>query len=341
MYIITGAAGMIGSALLWDLNTRGIDDVLIVDDLGSSDQWKNLVKRQFIAYRHKDDFLAQLTNGTLLDTLQDDFGPKREVPRLKGIVHMGACSTTTEQDSGYLMRNNLDYTKTLATWALKEGVRFINASSAATYGDGDAGFDDDETALDQLRPLNAYGYSKHLFDVWAVKTGAMDNLASIKFFNVYGPNEYHKGDMRSLVNKAIPQIQETGTLRLFKSYRPEFADGGQQRDFVYVKDCARLLADLLIKAPQVNGLFNLGAGTARSWNDLARAIFAAMDLPLQVDYIDMPDILRGKYQYFTQAPMDKLTRALDTAGVRFAPTSLEDGVWDYVRTYLLAADPYL
>lgn len=341
MYVITGAAGMIGSALLWDLNNRGIDDILIVDDLGTSDQWKNLVKRRFITYMHKDAFLDRLMDGTLFDKLQGDIGPRHKGPALEGIVHMGACSTTTEQDAGYLMRNNVDYSKTLATYALKNGIRFINASSAATYGDGSVGFQDDEAGLDRLRPLNAYGYSKHLFDTWAVKTGAMRDLASIKFFNVYGPNEYHKGDMRSLVNKAIPQIQETGKLRLFRSYHPDFADGGQKRDFIYVKDCVRLLADLLLLAPKVNGLFNLGSGTARSWNDLARAVFSAMKLPCDIDYIDMPEILRGKYQYFTEAPMGKLTQALKEAGLTLPFTTLEEGVDDYVRGYLLGPDPYL
>ncbi|MBE1237677.1 ADP-glyceromanno-heptose 6-epimerase [Phaeovibrio sulfidiphilus] len=341
MFIITGAAGMIGSALLWELNNRGIDEIIVVDQLGTSDQWKNLVKRQFLGFVDKDVFLEHVNRNAVEDLIIGEFGRGAVRARLEGIAHLGACSSTTERDADYLIRNNLNYSKALATYAMKKGVRFVNASSAATYGDGEAGFDDDRDRLDELRPLNMYGYSKHLFDVWAQRTGAFAHLASIKFFNVFGPNEYHKEDMRSLVNKAVPQILEGGRLKLFRSYREDFPDGGQKRDFVYVKDCARVLADLLLEARGVNGLFNLGSGQARSWNDLAAAVFAAMDRPVAIDYIEMPEILRGKYQYFTEAPMDRLRSALERCGSSFQPTSLEDAVSDYVRSHLLQDDPYL
>jgi len=255
---------------------------------------------------------------------------------IEAIVHLGACSSTTETDAEYLMRNNFDYARAVARFALAQGARFVVASSAATYGDGSVGFDDDPAGLDALKPLNMYGYSKHLFDLWARREGLLGELASLKFFNVYGPNEYHKGDMRSVVCKAFKQIRETGRLKLFKSYRPEYPDGGQQRDFLYVKDAVAVMLWLL-DHPEVNGIFNVGAGVARTWNDLAAAVFAAMDREPAVDYVDMPETLRGKYQYFTEAKMARLRGA----GYGTPFFSLEDGVADYVRQYLAATDRYL
>jgi len=324
MLIVTGGAGFLGSALLWGLNAAGWDDILVVDNLGCGDKWKNLVNRRFLDYLHKDAFLAAITGR------ENPFGA------VEAIVHLGACSSTTETDAEYLMRNNFAYTRSVARFALMGGARLVVASSAATYGDGAAGFDDDPDGLDRLKPLNMYGYSKHLFDLWARREGVLDQLASLKFFNVFGPNEYHKGDMRSLVCKAFRQITETGRLGLFKSYRPAYPDGGQQRDFLYVKDAVAVMLWLLAH-PAAGGMYNVGSGRARTWNDLARAVFAAMDREPAIDYVDMPGPLRGKYQYFTEAKLDRLR----AAGYDRPFTGLEDGVADYVRGYLAGPDPYL
>jgi len=323
MHIVTGGAGFIGSAFVWKLNGMGITDIVVVDELGTSESWKNLVGLRYADYLHKDAFLDLV----LHDELPFD---------VDSVTHMGACSATTELDADYLMENNYRYSVTLAAWCLEHDVRFINASSAATYGDGSRGFSDDEARLGELRPLNMYGYSKQLFDLWARREGVLGSLASLKFFNVFGPNEYHKGDMMSVVCKAHTQIGQTGRLKLFKSYHPDYPDGGQMRDFVYVKDCVDVMWWLL-QHPEVGGVFNVGTGQARTWNDLARSVFAAMGLPEAIEYIDMPEHLRGKYQYFTQAEMTKL--AATGCPVQF--TSLEDAAKDYVQGYLAREERYL
>lgn len=323
MYIVTGGAGFIGSAVVWKLNSLGIDDILVVDNLGCTEKWKNLVNRRFTDYMHRDAFLAAVQADTL---------PKG----VKAVFHLGACSATTERDVDFLFRNNLEYSKTLARYALEKNIRFINASSAATYGDGSQGFDDAPEKLQDLRPLNAYGYSKQLFDLWALRTGALQSMASVKFFNVYGPNEYHKGDMRSVVHKAFAEIGATGKMRLFASNHPDFADGGQMRDFIYVKDCAEVLW-FLAEHPAIGGVFNLGTGQARPWNDLARAVFAAMGRQAHIVYTPMPEHLAGKYQNFTQAAVERLT----TTGCTMRMHSLEQGVMDYVTNYLANGEAYL
>lgn len=322
MHIVTGGAGFIGSGFVYQLNLMGIDDILIVDNLGCSDKWKNLVSLKFSHYLHKDSFLTRLFRG--------DF------PRVESIIHMGACSSTTEKDADYLMTNNLEYSRRLASYCMENRARFIYASSAATYGDGSLGFSDDHGLMDRLRPLNMYGYSKQLFDLWVKKKGLLSSVAGLKFFNVFGPNEYHKGDMQSVVRKAYFQIRETGRVRLFKSYHPEYGDGEQKRDFVYLKDCLEAMAWLLERR-DVNGIFNLGAGEARTWNDLAKSVFQAMNLEPDIEYVEMPEELRGKYQYYTCAPMDRLVNA--GCPVRFH--RLEDGVRDYVQNYLDREDPHL
>ena len=232
MIIVTGGAGFIGSAFIWKLNEEGIDDILIVDELGESDKWKNLVNRRYVEYIHKDAFLRMIRND------QMPFTPR-------AIIHMGACSSTTERDADYLMDNNYHYTCRLAEWALPKNIRFIYASSAATYGDGSRGFSDDSSVTPTLRPMNMYGYSKQIFDLWVLRQQVENQVVGIKFFNVFGPNEYHKGDMRSVVHKAFEQIRDTGKVRLFKSHKPEYTDGGQMRDFVYVKDCVDVMWWLL------------------------------------------------------------------------------------------------
>lgn len=323
MIVVTGGAGFIGSAFVWKLNREGIDDIVIVDRLGMSEKWKNLVNLRFIEYIKKDDFLQMIYAD--------------QVPfKADAVVHMGACSSTTERDADYLWMNNYLYTCRLADWALRNQVRFIYASSAATYGDGTMGFADDDALIPGLRPINMYGYSKQVFDLWVLKQQAEKKVAGIKFFNVFGPNEYHKGDMASVIFKSFNQIRETGRVRLFKSYRKEYGDGEQVRDFVYVKDCVDILWWLL-EHVEVNGIFNLGTGKARSWNDLVRAVFAAMGMKPEVEYIDMPQGLSGQYQYFTEAKMDKLR----ATGCPLAFRSLEDAVQDYVANYLQKSDPRL
>lgn len=323
MYIVTGGAGLIGSAMVWKLNSLGITDILVVDHLGSSEKWKNLVNRTYAEYLPREVFLGKIINDTLPHAVE-------------GIFHMGACSSTTERDVDYLFANNTEYTKTLIRYALDKDVRIINASSAATYGDGANGFHDGSGALSRYRPLNAYGYSKHLVDLWAARSGFQDSFVSLKFFNVYGPNEYHKGDMQSVVVKAYRQVLETDKIRLFASDRPEYPDGGQMRDFVYVKDCADAMW-WLMQHGNANGLFNMGTGKARTWNDLARALFAAMGRDGDIEYVPLPERLKGKYQYFTQAPMELLA----ATGCPLPAHPLEDGVADYVRNYLMLNDPHL
>ncbi len=323
MIVVTGGAGFIGSAFVARLNDEGIDDIVVVDELGTSEKWRNLVKRRYADYLDKDDFLSLVT------------GERVPFP-CEAIVHMGACSSTTERDAGYLMENNFHYSCRLAEWALSHGVRFIYASSAATYGDGSRGFSDDDEMTRALKPINMYGYSKQLFDLWILRQGLEGAVAGVKFFNVFGPNEYHKGEMASVIFKAFHQIRETGKVRLFKSYKPKYADGGQMRDFVSVKECTEVLFWLLNRA-EVNGIFNLGTGEARTWNDLIGAVFAAMDLPVRIDYIEMPEAIRGQYQYFTEARMDKIR----AAGCPVAFRPLEEAVGDYVKNHLLKDDPYL
>ncbi|HET6370765.1 MAG TPA: ADP-glyceromanno-heptose 6-epimerase [Nitrospiria bacterium] len=323
MLIVTGGAGFIGSAYVWKLNSRGIDDILIVDNLGSSDKWKNLVNRRFVDYLHKEKFLAMIAGERLPFSV-------------RAIVHLGACSSTTERDADYLMENNYRYSRALAEWSLRNNVRFLYASSGATYGDGSEGFSDDDQKTPALKPLNMYGYSKQLFDLWVLRNKLSQKVAGIKFFNVFGPNEYHKGEMASVVFKAFCQVRDTGKVRLFKSHRKEYKDGEQLRDFVYVKDCVEVI-EWLRENPEANGIFNLGTGRSRSWNDLAAAVFSAMGRKNAIEYIDMPDSIRNSYQYFTEAKMDKL-RSLGCS-IRFR--SLEDGIHDYVVNHLQQSDPRL
>jgi len=322
MVVITGGAGFIGSAMLWHLNQQGISDVIVVDELSTTEKWQNLAGLEFAEYFHKNDFLDYLLS--------------EKLPQIDAIIHMGAISATTETDADLLMKNNFEYTKTLALFALQRSIRFIYASSAATYGNGDTGYCDNLESTFKLRPLNMYGYSKHLFDLWAIKNEIIDKIVGLKFFNVFGPNEYHKDDMTSVVFKAYHQILETGKVRLFKSHRSDFSDGGQSRDFVYVKDCLKVM-HWLMENPQVNGIYNIGTGQARSFFDLAAATFAAMDKAPNIEYFPMPEHLQGKYQYFTQADMTKLQQA--GCPVNFG--SLEENVKDYVQNHLMQPVPYL
>ncbi len=313
--IVTGGAGFIGSAFVWKLNREGIEEILVVDQLRHGEKWKNLVGLRYADYLQKDDFLRQILDGSLA------FLPD-------AIVHMGACSSTTETDADYLMENNFRFTRVLAEWAVAYGVRFLYASSAATYGNGEEGFSD-AIEIARLRPMNMYGYSKHLFDLHAERTGLLDRIVGLKFFNVLGPNEYHKGDMVSVVFKTFHQVMDIGKVRLFQSHRGDCAHGEQRRDFVYVKDCVDVMWWLLCRE-EVNGLYNLGTGVARSWNDLVRAVFDSLGVPVEIEYIPMPETLRPKYQYFTRASMERLR----ATGCPLVFRTLEAAVHDYVTEYL-------
>ena len=322
MIVVTGAAGFIGSALVWALNQRGTTDILAVDALDSTESWRNLVNLNFSDYLDRADFLTQIDQGKFDQSVT-------------GILHMGACSSTTERDLDFLIRNNYQYTQRLATWSLQHHKRFVYASSAATYGAGRSGFSDDHATLDQLKPLNGYGFSKYLFDRWALNHHALDHIAGLKFFNVFGPNEYHKGDMRSMVHKAFGQITQHGRVKLFKSHRPDFQHGHQRRDFVYVKDVvAATLA--IYDHPAAHGIFNIGTGQARSFYHLAAATFAALDRTPDIEFIDMPESIRAAYQYYTQAEVTKLHQVWPGS-----TRSLEEAVTDYVRNHLTTDDPYL
>ena len=319
--LVTGGAGFIGSALVWALNRRGCDHIVVCDRLGADEKWRNLTPLRFADYVEADDLLPRLQSGAL--------------GKFDLVLHLGACSSTTETDAGFLIRNNYEFTKDLAAWSLGQKARgrktrFVYASSAATYGDGSAGMEDNAGQLDQLRPLNMYGYSKHLFDLHARREGFLNQIVGLKYFNVFGPNEGHKGDMRSLVHKSFGQVQAEGVIRLFKSYRSDFRDGEQKRDFLYVKDAAAMTLHLAA-APKANGLFNIGSGAARTWLDLSRAVFAALKRKPKIEFIEMPEAIRAKYQYFTQANLSRLRAAGYTAAV----TPLENAVSDYVRNYLL------
>lgn len=323
MIVITGAAGFLGSALAWHLNRVGHHDLLLVDDLGSGEKFRNLIGVRFRDYLSKDDLLALISRG-------------QGILEVEAVVHLGACSATTEPDAGYLMQNNFMYTRALAEWCLQHEVRFIYASSAATYGNGELGYADDEILIPRLRPMNKYAFSKQAFDLWALSHGALKSITGIKYFNVFGPNEYHKGGMRSMVLKAFEQVRDTGKVRLFRSYRPEYTDGEQERDFIYVKDAVRITAWFL-EHPEATGIYNVGTGVARTWNDLAHAVFSAMDRTPRIEYVDMPEDIRKGYQYSTCAVMDRLR----DAGCGLPEYSLEDAVDNYVREYLMQSDPYL
>lgn len=316
--IVTGGAGFIGSAIVWRLNELGRDDTIIVDRRDDPAKEKNLSPLKFADFVDADEFIGRL----------------RDFKQIDAIIHMGADSSTTATDREWMMRNNYQYTLDLAEFAVANDIRFIYASSAATYGDGSAGMADGTDDLDKLKPLNLYGESKHLFDQYAAQNGMFERIVGLKYFNVFGPNENHKGDMRSLVNKAYDQIIDTGKLQLFKSANPDYADGEFGRDFVYVKDAVDMTLHFLDN--DLGGLFNVGSGRANTWNALADAIFKALDRETNVEYIEMPEVLRDKYQYHTQADITRIRQAGYTADV----TSLDTAVADYIRNYL-ATGKYL
>ncbi|MCU0665508.1 MAG: ADP-glyceromanno-heptose 6-epimerase [Candidatus Omnitrophica bacterium] len=318
--ILTGGAGFIGSCFLWKLNQQGVSDIIVVDNLDSGDKWKNLSGKKFIDYIQKNDFLDILESGKL--------------PEIKTVVHMGACSSTILNDASYFLKNNYEYSKRLALWAFSHKAKFIYASSAATYGDGCLGYDDAEKSLSGLQPLNIYGYTKHLFDLWLLRNDLLKKAVGLKFFNVFGPNEYHKKEMMSVICKRFDELKEGKSMRLFKSYCEGYKDGEQKRDFIYVKDAVEVMY-YFYKNLDKTGIYNLGTGKARSWNDVALSMFSSLGKSPKIEYIEMPPEIKGQYQYYTQAKMDKLS----ACGCKHKFTSLEEAIKDYTsyldkKTYL-------
>lgn len=325
MILLTGGAGFIGSVLLKELNLNGRDDIIIVDRLHSGEKWKNLRAMRYNKFIHADEL----------------FLPKyqADLENIDLIFHLGACSSTTQTDVDYLYKNNVEYSQELFKLATQKNIPMVYASSAATYGDGAQGYDDRTESIDKLRPLNPYGYSKQLFDQWVLKQEAKPKTwYGLKFFNVYGPNEYHKGSMKSVVFQSFQQIKQSGEVNLFKSHRPDFKDGEQKRDFIYAKDVARAMVALIHDDQGKNsGIYNLGTGKARTFFDLAKNVFAALDLKPNIKFMDMPDHLKNQYQYYTQANMDRFKAILPN----FKFSSLEEGIKDYVSNNLNKENPYL
>ncbi len=318
LIIITGGAGFIGSNLIYALNIKGYSHIIVVDSLKNTEKWKNLVGLDFIDYYDKSQFRELVLKGKL------------SLWKPKTIFHMGACSDTTEKNADYLMENNYKYTKLLAEESTKNEIHFIYASSAATYGNGSKGFSDKEEFLENFRPLNIYGYSKHIFDIYAKKTGLLNKIVGLKFFNVFGPNEYHKGNMRSFIIKAYEQIEKTGKVKLFKSYNPEYKSGEQKRDFIYVKDVVNMIL-FFFDNNILTGIFNIGSGIANTWNTLVETVFESLGKKPVIKYIDMPKNIKTQYQYYTKADITKIRKL----GYYEEITDFKSAIKDYVLNYLI------
>jgi ADP-L-glycero-D-manno-heptose 6-epimerase len=317
MIIVTGGTGFVGSAVVWGLNERGKEDILVVDRLDHDEKEHNMASLKYEQLIDSDEFREKLEAG-----FYDDKG-------VEAIIHLGAITSTTADDKEEIMDVNEDWSKEIIRWCVDRGVRCVYISSAATYGDGGEGYSDDHELFDKLKPLNLYGQSKLNVDIWARDAGYLDEVAGLRYFNVFGPNEYHKEEMRSVLAKKFDEVKDEGVIRLFKSYNPDYPDGGQMRDFVYVKDVVDATL-FFMDEKLANGVFNIGTGKARTWNDLAEAMFKAMDKELNIEYVEMPDKLKDQYQYYTQADISKLR----VAGFKKDMLSLEDSVKDYVQNYL-------
>ncbi len=317
LIVITGAAGLIGSGVVRLLNDQGVFRLLLVDDLKQGEKWKNLVKKRFVDLisRHAlFDFLAARGND------------------VEAVIHLGACSDTVETNADYLLENNYRFSIRLAEWTLSHNKRLIYASSAATYGDGSFGFSDDEALLEDFSPMNMYAFSKQLVDLWMKREGGLKKAVCLKYFNVFGPNEYHKGRMASMVLKMAHKARTEGVIRLYKSNDPQYSDGGQMRDFIYVKDAVRMTCSFLEpKYQNASGVFNIGSGIATTWNELAESLIGALDKPCRIEYVDLPPELLRQYQNYTCADMEKFFSLVPHCKM----TSSRDAVFDYVRGYLL------
>ncbi len=325
MYIVTGANGFIGSVLVRHLNLLEHKDLIAVDQISPKERPAPLSKAAYQDYVSSEDLLTALENGRWQE--------------LKGIFHMGACSSTTEMDVEYLQQNNTEYSIQLFKHCAQRQIPYIYASSGAVYGDGQMGFDD-ALAPEELKPLNPYGWSKLNFDRWVLEQSPSESpplWAGLRFFNVYGPNEYHKGEMASLVYKAFSQIQQTGKLKLFRSHRPDYADGMQMRDFVYVKDICRWMTEILSYQTFSNGIYNMGFGKAQTWLDLAHAVFSALHKEVEIEWMDIPESIRHQYQYFTEAKIDRLMGQ----GLSDPQWPIQEGVKDYIHNHLMKDNPYL
>jgi ADP-L-glycero-D-manno-heptose 6-epimerase len=321
MILVTGSAGFIGSVIVKHLNVAGINDLILCDHFESGEKWKNLSGLKYSSLIQVEDLFSH---------------PIWKKPKgITAIYHMGACSDTTELNMDFLYKNNTEFTNKLLTLATEKDIPIVYASSAATYGAGEKGYFDDHSGVSALKPMNKYGYSKQLSDEWILKQKKKPTVwFGVKFFNVFGPHEYHKGKMSSVVYQSFNQINEVGEVKLFKSHRPDYQDGEQLRDFVYVKDVVRAMVDLVAageKKPSISGIYNLGTGEARSFHDLVKATFKAMAKKPKIQFIDMPHVLRNQYQYYTQAEMAKFKRALP----KFKFMKLEDAVADYVGSHLM------
>jgi len=316
LIVITGGAGFIGSAIIQELNGRGRTDLIVVDDVDHPEKEKNLASIKYQKLISKETFLENIINLNLKS--------------IEAVIHMGACSSTTETNESFLTKNNYEYTRHLAAYAIEKKIRFIYASSAATYGNGEMGYCDDESKLHILKPLNLYGESKHKFDLWAKDQGALDYIVGLKYFNIFGPNEYHKENMQSMVRKGFLQARDKNAIRLFKSYNGKYNDGDQERDFLYIKDAVKMTL-FFLDHPGINGIFNIGSGQARNWNDLARNIFRALGREPTIEYIPMPEAIISQYQYHTCAEIKKIRNFGYTQNVM----SLEESVSDYIENYLV------
>jgi ADP-L-glycero-D-manno-heptose 6-epimerase len=314
MILITGAAGFIGSAVACALNRQGRQDLILCDALGTDDRWKNVLGLRYQCFVHKNE---------LFDFL-------KKAGDIREVIHLGACSDTTEADMDYLVENNVNYSMRLCRWALDHAVRFVYASSAAVYGDGSQGFSDADSLTPSLKPLNKYGFSKWMFDLWVLENDLAGRVAGLRYFNVFGPNEYHKGAMASVVFRSFPQARREGRLRLFESHRQQVAHGEQARDFVYIDEAADMTL-FVLGTPAANGIFNIGTGRAHTFNELARGVFDGLGQQPRIEYFPMPEELRDRYQYFTQADMTRLR----TAGYPDQQDRFREHVSRYVRDYLL------
>ncbi|MFY8160118.1 MAG: ADP-glyceromanno-heptose 6-epimerase [Candidatus Kapaibacteriota bacterium] len=331
MIVVTGGAGFIGSCFIKKLNEIGRTDIIVVDNIGNTNKWKNLLNKDFLDYFDKTTFIDLIKNNELDNRFDKVLSKFNNIDtKIDYIFHFGACSSTTEMNFNYLLENNFEYSKLLFNYAKENSAKFIYASSAATYGLGEFGYS--ENLTNELRPLNGYGYSKQMFDIWLLKNGYINEAIGLKFFNVFGPNEYHKDGMASMIYKAYNQIKENGYINLFKSNVKEYSNGNQLRDFIYIKDTVDLVWDIV--NTNQNGIYNIGTGQARSWNDLANSVFNTLKMPTDIRYIDMPQSISKQYQNYTEANLEKVNKLNSNFKINFKFRTLEESIADYINNHL-------